>query len=333
MRQVTETIDRVAPTDATVLVWGETGVGKELVARAVHRQSPRRPHPFVKVNCAALPLELLESELFGHERGAFTGAHRQKPGKFELANGGTIFLDEIGEMPLPLQAKLLHVLQDQEFGRLGSERDIRVDVRVLAATNKKLSVQVEQGMFRSDLYYRLNVVAIHVPPLRDRREEIPALVDQFLTHYAEQYRQPRPTLPSETLRRFIEYRWPGNVRELENWVKRIVVIGPGDWINQEMGSPPPPGENGHPVARPTASASTPGPPLTTRGDASAMETALLGNGASLKEIVRQAALRTEAAALRAVLDRVHWHRLEAARQLKVGYKTLLQKIKLHGLES
>jgi DNA-binding NtrC family response regulator len=208
-----------------------------------------------------------------------------------------------------------------------------VDVRVLAATNKKLSVLVEQGTFRSDLYYRLNVLAIHVPPLRDRREEIPVLVDQFLIQYAEQYRQPRPTLPPETLRRFLEYRWPGNVRELENWVKRIVVFGSGDWISRELAIPTPTSENGHPIVRPTASASTPEPPLAVREDASDMEMVLLGKGASLKEIVRDAALRTEAAALRAVLDRVRWNRLEAARQLQVGYKTLLQKIKQHGLES
>jgi DNA-binding NtrC family response regulator len=208
-----------------------------------------------------------------------------------------------------------------------------VDVRVLAATNKKLSVLVEQGVFRSDLYYRLNVLAIHVPPLRDRREEIPVLVDQFMIQYAEQYRQPRPMLPPETLRHFLEYRWPGNVRELENWVKRIVVFGSGDWITKEMGIASPTGENGHLIVRPTVSASTPAPPPTTRGDASDTEMALLGKGAGLKEIVRHAALRTEAAALRAVLDRVRWNRLEAARQLKVGYKTLLLKIKQHGLES
>ena len=166
MKAIKEMIDQVADTDATVLVWGESGVGKELVARAIHDCSPRRERAFVKVNCAALPLELLESELFGYERGAFTGAHRRKPGKFELADGGTIFLDEIGEMPLPLQSKLLHVLQDREFARLGSGRDIRVDVRVIASTNKDLERAVGQGGFREDLYYRLNVVNIHVPPLR-----------------------------------------------------------------------------------------------------------------------------------------------------------------------
>ena len=187
MKAIKEMIDQVADTDATVLVWGESGVGKELVARAIHDCSPRRERTFVKVNCAALPLELLESELFGYERGAFTGAHKRKLGKFELADGGTIFLDEIGEMPLPLQAKLLHVLQDREFARLGSGRDIKVDVRVVASTNKDLERAVAQGGFREDLYYRLNVVNILVPPLRDRPEEIPILAEHFWQKYSRQY--------------------------------------------------------------------------------------------------------------------------------------------------
>src|SRR5262245_30650720 len=234
MKAIKEMIDQVADTDATVLVWGESGVGKELVARAIHDCSPRRERTFVKVNCAALPLELLESELFGYERGAFTGAHKRKPGKFELADGGTIFLDEIGEMPLPLQAKLLHVLQDREFARLGSGRDIRVDVRVVASTNKDLEKAVAQGLFREDLYYRLNVVNILVPPLRDRPEEIPILAEHFWQKYSRQYNRQRVHLSHEILERFQAHSWPGNVRELENLVKRIVVLESEEFVTQEL---------------------------------------------------------------------------------------------------
>ncbi len=234
MKAIKEMIDQVADTDATVLVWGESGVGKELVARAIHDCSPRRERTFVKVNCAALPLELLESELFGYERGAFTGAHKRKPGKFELADGGTIFLDEIGEMPLPLQAKLLHVLQDREFARLGSGRDIKVDVRVVASTNKDLEKAVAQGAFREDLYYRLNVVNILVPPLRERPEEIPILAEHFWQKYSRQYNRQRVRLSREILERFQTHPWPGNVRELENLVKRIVVLESEEFVTQEL---------------------------------------------------------------------------------------------------
>src|SRR5499426_1475859 len=234
MRTVGRIIDGVAPTDVTVLVWGETGVGKEAVAWALHECSPRRDRPFVKVNCAALPLELLESELFGYERGAFTGAHRQKPGKFELANTGTIFLDEIGEMPMPVQAKLLQVLQDREFSRLGSQSDIRVDVRVIAATNKNLARLVQQGSFREDLYYRLNVLNIHVPPLRERQEEIPVLVEYFLDVYSREYGRARGEVSAETMQLFMDYGWRGNVRELENIIKRIVALGNESHVVQEL---------------------------------------------------------------------------------------------------
>ena len=188
----------------------------------------------MKVNCAALPLELLESELFGYERGAFTGAHRQKPGKFELANTGTIFLDEIGEMPMPVQAKLLQVLQDREFSRLGSQSDIRVDVRVIAATNKDLARLVQHGHFREDLYYRLNVLNIHVPPLRERQEEIPVLVEYFLDVYSREYGRPRQEVSAETMQLFMDHGWRGNVRELENIIKRIVALGNETQVVQEL---------------------------------------------------------------------------------------------------
>src|SRR5215467_8611999 len=218
MREVQELIERVAGTDVTILIRGESGTGKELVARALYASSSRRDKPFVKVNCAALPTELLESELFGFERGAFTGAIQQKPGKFEFANKGTIFLDEIGDMSFALQAKLLQVLQDGEFSRLGGKHDVRVDVRVIAATNQDLERCVADGKFREDLFFRLNVVCIHMPPLRERRDEIPLLCDFFLKKYSVQYNKPYTELSTDTMALFMDYDWPGNVRELENLI-------------------------------------------------------------------------------------------------------------------
>ena len=316
MRGVWDMIENAAETDVTVLAWGESGVGKEMIPRLLHRLSPRRQHPFIKVNCAALPLELLESELFGYERGAFTGAHRPKPGKFELANRGTIFLDEIGEMPLPLQAKLLHVLQDREFSRLGSEQSVRVDIRVVAATNKDLAGLVEQRVFRADLYYRLNVVNIRVPPLRQRRAEIPILVDHFLQRFGEQYRRPRAGVSVDTMRQFMEYPWPGNIRELENIVKRIVVLRSESWVPESLGG-----------SRAAPGDEAPGPrgsdPLPTDED----------ERLGLKGIARRAAADAEREALRRVLELVRWNRMEASRRLKVNYKTLLRKIEDHGLGS
>src|SRR5687767_8962160 len=234
MREVHELISRVADTDVTVLVRGESGTGKELVARAIHNGSPRHDKSFVKVNCAALPSELLESELFGFERGAFTGAIQHKPGKFEFANHGTMFLDEISEMQPPLQSKLLQVLQDGEFARLGGRDDVRVDVRIVAATNRDLELAVADGQFREDLFFRLNVVCITLPPLRQRRDEIPELTRLFLRQYCEHYNKPPQTLASDTLRLFAEYEWPGNVRELENLIKRTVILGTDESIRREL---------------------------------------------------------------------------------------------------
>ena len=225
MEEVRDLIERVADTDVTVLIRGESGTGKELVARALCSSSLRRDKPFVKVNCAALPAELLESELFGFERGSFTGAIQHKPGKFEFANRGTMFLDEIGEMSFPLQAKLLQVLQDGEFSRIGGKHDVRVDVRIVAATNKNLEQAVADGQFREDLFFRLNVVCIRMPPLRERRDEIPVLCDYFLKKYSVHYNKPHHALTADTMRLLIEYDWPGNVRELENLIKRTVVLG------------------------------------------------------------------------------------------------------------
>jgi len=234
MAEVQDLIERVADTDVTVLIRGESGTGKELVARALCASSLRRDKPFVKVNCAALPTELLESELFGFERGAFTGAIQHKPGKFEFANHGTMFLDEIGDMSFPLQAKLLQVLQDGEFSRLGGKHDVHVDVRVIAATNKDLEYAVASGQFREDLFFRLNVVSIHLPPLRERREEIPILSDYFLKKYSVQYNKPYSELSQETLSLLMDYDWPGNIRELENLIKRTVVLASEAPIRKEM---------------------------------------------------------------------------------------------------
>src|SRR5947209_8429506 len=234
MEEVKMTVEQVADTNVTVLIRGESGSGKEVVARMVYGNSTRREKPFVKVNCAAIPSELLESELFGYEPGAFTGANRQKLGKFEQANYGTIFLDEISEMHPALQAKLFHVRQDGEFARLGGKRDIAVDVRVLAATNKALERAVEEGMFREDLFYRLNVVTIHIPPLRERREEIPILLDFFLTKYSDYYGKQPPKFSDYAVSRMMEYAWPGNIRELENLVKRYVIVGNETQIIREL---------------------------------------------------------------------------------------------------
>src|SRR5882724_10786321 len=227
MRAIGTVIENVADTDATVLICGESGVGKDLVARAIHAASSRRHGPFVKVNCAAIPTELLESELFGHEKGAFTGAHRRKPGQFEYANKGTIYLDEIAELPLALQAKLLHVLQDFRFARVGGNALVDVDTRVIAATNRDLEQALARGEFREDLYYRLNVVEIRIPPLRERTEEIPLLVACFLSRFNEQYRRTKQLSP-ETMARLTEHSWSGNVRELENVIRRLVVLTDGE---------------------------------------------------------------------------------------------------------
>jgi formate hydrogenlyase transcriptional activator len=227
LRAILKQVETVAPTDSTVLIQGETGTGKELIARAIHNVSARRERTFVKVNCAAIPTGLLESELFGHERGAFTGAIAQKIGRFELAHQGTLFLDEVGDIPLELQPKLLRVLQEQEFERLGGTRTIRVDIRMVAATNRELARMVADREFRSDLYYRLNVFPIVAPPLRERREDIPTLVRYFAQKYARRMNKRIETIPAETMDALVRYHWPGNIRELENLIERAAIVSPG----------------------------------------------------------------------------------------------------------
>jgi two-component system response regulator AtoC len=339
MAAVCDLIERVSDTDVTVLIRGESGTGKELVAQALHARSLRKDRPFVKVNCAALPTELLESELFGFEKGAFTGAIQQKPGKFEFANHGTMFLDEIGDISYPLQAKLLQVLQDGGFARLGGKADVQVDVRLIAATNRDLETAVASGQFREDLYFRLNVVAIHLPPLRERREEIPILTEHFLSKNSVQYNKPLATISPELSQQFLAYDWPGNVRQLENLIKRIVVLGTEAGIARELVQPvvfsprvavPPP-----PAAPETARpAAVPSPPVADTG-ACVASPVLSDDGTvsvSLKDIARTAAREAERELILRMLTRTRWNRKEAAEILGVSYKALLYKIKENGLD-
>jgi two-component system response regulator AtoC len=315
MRAVWQIVTEVAETNAAVLIRGESGVGKDVVARAIHAASLRHSRPLVKVNCAALPADLLESELFGHERGAFTGAHRRKLGKFEFADTGTIFLDEIGELPLVLQPKLLHVLQDLAFYRIGGRDTIRVDVRVVASTNRDLEAALQAAQFREDLYYRLNVVEIRVPPLRERRGEITALADEFLRIFNHQYDR-RVALGPEVLDLFTQYAWPGNVRELENMVRRLVVLANAKQVCEEILT------RMRSLTR-QVTAENKGPLPESESSPESR------NG--LKAIARRAALEAERTVLLEVLNRVQWNRTQAARILKVSYKTLLNKIVECGL--
>src|SRR5437660_5014012 len=334
MMEVKMTIEQVADTTATVLIRGESGTGKEVVSRMIHSESSRGDKPFVKVNYAAIPHELLESELFGYEAGAFTGANRQELGKFEQANAGDVFLDEISEIHPALQAKLLHVLQDHEFSRLGGKRDVQVDVRVLAATNKPLERAVEEGVFREDLFYRLNVVSIHIPPLRERREEIPVFLDFFLTKYSEQYAK-HPAMFSEyAITRMIEYNWPGNIRELENMVKRYVIVGNETQIIRELSTHKPivPSDSTSPWSRQqesnasvqaaAAMAIPPSVPVAGKTNGHAAD-----DMPSLLEIGRRAAMAAEREAIERVLAQTRWNRRQAAKILRISYKALLNKLK------
>ncbi|HEY4768985.1 MAG TPA: sigma-54 dependent transcriptional regulator [Myxococcales bacterium] len=346
MLSIWDMVDRVAETDVPVLIRGESGVGKEGIARTLHERSPRRGKPFVKINCAALPSELLESELFGHERGAFTGATSEKPGKFELADKGTIFLDEIGEMHPALQAKLLQVLQDEEYYRVGGKRPLRADARVVVATNRVLENEISRGNFREDLYYRLNVVSVLVPPLRDRKEDIPGLIEHFRRKYGSKYRGGAIQFSDEVIRRLADYDFPGNVRELENLVRRLVVLRDERFVLDELtsaisrrpamqvphavgsagGALPPANQGMRNHSSPPAAVSPvvnhpPPAPVVPVG----------AETVSLKEIARQAALRAEREAISAMLARTNWNKRKAAVRLQISYKALLYKIKDCGL--
>ena len=339
MMGIWDMVDRVAETDVPVLIRGESGVGKEGIARTVHERSPRRGKPFVKINCAALPSELLESELFGHERGAFTGATSEKPGKFELADKGTIFLDEIGEMHPALQAKLLQVLQDEEYYRVGGKRPLRADARVVVATNRVLEEELARGNFREDLYYRLNVVSVHVPPLRDRKEDVPHLIEHFRRKYGSKYKQGAMEFSPDVMRRLLEYDYPGNVRELENLVRRLVVLRDERFVLDELKAT----QARRPALQPTLQTGSAGgalPPANQgqpRYDAPPSQppapvVPMLGSETvSLKEIARQAALRAEREAISAMLARTNWNKRKAAARLQISYKALLYKIKDCGL--
>jgi two-component system response regulator AtoC len=301
MLRIRSTALEVADTDVPVLILGESGVGKEVLARFTHHHSKRRHKPFVKVNCAALPADLLESELFGHERGSFTGALQLKKGKFELANSGSILLDEIGEMSPHLQAKLLHVLQDAECTRVGGTQPIPVTARVLAATNRCLEDAVARGQFREDLFYRLNVIKLRLPPLRERREDIPQLCHRFLQKYRGQYRRSGPLeLPMHLDERFRNYSWPGNVRQLENAIRRHVILPNEDMLAELV----------EPVPTPAVAAAVP-----------AAEANL-----PLKAISKQAAEKTEKELIYRTLQDMNWNRRQAAKKLNMCYKSLLNKL-------
>jgi two-component system response regulator AtoC len=310
MVRIRQQIMQIAPVDVPVFIYGESGVGKEVVARLIHMRSNRRQQAFIKVNCAALPGELLESELFGFEQGAFTGAVRSKPGKFELATKGTIFLDEIAEMSPHLQAKLLHVLQDHQFSRLGGRQLIDVDVRVLAATNVEIQEAMKSGRLREDLYYRLNVLSINVPPLRERASEIPLLFRHFLQKYSEKFNK-EPMVPSQHLMEAaVRYPWPGNLRELENFVKRYVILEDDEGSFRELLEM-----------------------SATRQRISPREEAAPVREQGLKALVRSLKDEAEMEAIGDALEKTHWCRKDAAKMLGISYKALLYKIRQFGLDN
>ena len=303
MVRLLETVAQVAPSEATVLITGESGAGKELIAGAVHFNSPRKDGPFVKMNCAAITESLLESELFGHEKGAFTGAHRRKEGKFGQADGGSLFLDEVSEMSLSMQVKLLRILQEREFARVGGEDIIKVDVRVIAATNKDLMQEIESGRFREDLYYRLNVVTLNVPPLRERNEDIPLLAGHFLTTFAEKNHKPIRGFSPQAMDQLLRYAWPGNVRELMNTVERAVVLSRNEYIDEED-------LPFHIKDR-----------LTDAIADSPLSTPEAGH--SLEEVEKGTILKT--------LEFTNGNKSEAARRLGITRKTLHKKLKKYGV--
>jgi two-component system response regulator AtoC len=337
IRQVYAVIEKVANTPSTVLITGESGTGKELIARALHEYSSRHDGPFIKINCAAIPKTLMESELFGYEKGAFTGAVGAKPGRFELAHGGTLFLDEIGEIPVEMQVKLLRVLQESEFERVGGIKTIKVDVRLVAATNRDLHAEVATGAFREDLYYRLNVVPIHLPPLRERRQDIPLLVDHFIAKFNERLKKQISTIDPDAVDRLVSYNWPGNIRELENVIERTMLFCEGpdiravDLPSEFMLGATPTG----PAAG--ATAADEGPPTRVSGSFSLPVLAgmSLPIGAeavsSLKEAVRAETERVERELIQRALDETGNNVTQAARKLKISRKSLQTKMKELGL--
>src|SRR5215472_5718766 len=307
MLAVQKRLEKVAGANVPVLIHGESGTGKDIIARMVHAQSPWRVGPFVKVNCPAIPGTLLESELFGYEKGAFTGAYGTKPGRVEMAHRGTLFLDEISELDLGLQSKLLQLLQDGQFCRIGAQEDKKVEVRVVCATNRHLETEIENGTFRQDLFYRINVVSLHLPPLRERRGDIGGLVNYFLEYYNHKYNCRARALSPEVLGRLEKYHWPGNIRELENLMKRYVILGGEDVITTELVA-----RDGQEFFNPEIN---------------------LDGPISLKKLTRQATRELERKVILKVLQAHHWNRKQAARALSISYRALLYKIRDAGLPS
>jgi two-component system, NtrC family, response regulator AtoC len=306
MRALRERLAKIASANVPVLIQGESGTGKDIIARMIHKASPWKTGPWVKVNCPAIPGTLLESELFGYEKGAFTGAFGMKPGRVEMAHRGTLFLDEISELDMPLQSKLLQLLQDGQFCRIGAQEDKKVEVRVVCATNRKLEDEIASGTFRADLFYRINVVNLHMPPLRERASDIPDLVDYFLEYYNRKYNSRAKPLSAELLKALQKYHWPGNVRELENLLKRYVILGTEDAISGDL--------RPHQADFFSADISVDGP-------------------ISLKKITRQAVHELERKIILKVLQHHHWNRKQAARALNISYRALLYKIRDAGLPS
>jgi DNA-binding NtrC family response regulator len=313
MKKIRSQAALVANVDIPVLLLGESGTGKEVLARLIHKLSPRSHRTFLKVNCAAVPADLLESELFGYEAGAFTGANHAKPGKFELCNKGTILLDEIGEMPPLLQAKLLHVLQDQQFSRLGSRTMVKVDVRILAATNIDIPEALANKRLREDLYYRLNAFTMSLPPLRDRKEEIPILLKHFMSRMSESYARPPLPLSGPLMEACLRHSWPGNLRELSNFIKRYLVLGDETLAASELQPRPDGGGGMH--------AEVPGRTAVSGAD----------SAGGLKSLSRNAKDEAEAEAIARALEETNWNRKQAAALLKISYKALLYKIRQYGI--
>ena len=322
IEKIRELIEHVADTGLNVVITGESGVGKEVVAQNLYHKSNRKNKPFIKVNCAALPEGLLESELYGYERGAFTGAQRKKRGKFELAHKGVLLLDEISDMSLPLQSKLLHVLQSGEFYPLGSEKEIKTDAWVLAATNQDLEQNVKKGLFREDLYYRLNIIQVYIPPLRDRPEDIPLLIDYYIEKYASKFSHKNLNKPSpETLGRLISYRWPGNVREIQNIIKRCLIVGKWEEVINEFFTNKKPTDPTTKAIPALAEASIIDDFIDFKGENSPDHASF-----SLKKVKKKVLDRIEKEVISYVLDQTGWNRSKAAIILKISYKTLLYKI-------
>lgn len=322
MTRVKAIIEQVAPSELTVLIRGESGTGKEIAARMLHSLSARRSHEFVKVNCAAIPRDLLEAELFGYEKGAFTGAHKTKQGRFEIANKGTIFLDEIGDMPLELQSKLLQVLEQQEFVRVGGINNIHVDVRIICATNRNLDQAIAERTFRDDLFYRLNEISLFLPPLRDRREDVPLLVEHFIDKYSSLYQREARPLSPEMIAKLTAFDWPGNVRQLENMIKQVVVRGDESIMNELIAAasqryPSAPQVNPYMAYEPAGGAPVADPTTDY----------------ALKNRVGKTIASEEKRLIAEVLQRTNWNRRKAADILKISYRSLLYKIKDYNLNA